>query len=124
MIYKQISWFNNLENFNFKGREVITNDTEGSLKRCGGIGDLLTGTLGTFFFWTHQKIAKNNRSSENDKTDATTASESQSNILAAYAGSVFVRECSRVAFEKYHRSILAVDVIEQMPQTFYQMFDS
>ena len=31
------------------GQEVVCNQTEGSLKRCGGIGYFLTGTLGLFF---------------------------------------------------------------------------
>jgi ATP-dependent NAD(P)H-hydrate dehydratase len=98
------------------------NNSDGSLKRCGGIGDLLTGTLGTFLFWTNQAIAEKpatNQQSENGEITVTHPS-----IIAAYAGSIFIKECSRRAFNKFHRSILAVDVIEQIPETFYETFDS
>jgi ATP-dependent NAD(P)H-hydrate dehydratase len=30
------------------GKEAFFVSTHGSLKRCGGIGDLLAGTIGTF----------------------------------------------------------------------------
>jgi ATP-dependent NAD(P)H-hydrate dehydratase len=95
------------------GKEIIFNDSEGSLKRCGGIGDLLTGTLGTFINWTHKMETD---SKVNDIVI-------QPNIIAALAGSLFIRECGRVAFNKYHRSVLAVDIVEQLPEVFYQMFD-
>jgi ATP-dependent NAD(P)H-hydrate dehydratase len=94
------------------GQEVISNDVEGSLKRCGGIGDLLTGTLGTFAYWTDS-----NQQTEDN------ASQKQATILAAYSASLFIKECSRVAFNKFHRATLAVDVIDQIPSVFYDMFD-
>jgi len=90
------------------GQETLSNEAEGSLKRCGGIGDLLTGTLGTFAYWT-------------DSSQQTEHNEST--ILAAYSASVFIKECSRVAFTKFHRATLAVDVIDQIPTVFYDMFD-
>ena len=94
----------------------MCNGTEGSPKRCGGIGDLLTGTLGTFLFWSDQVIQNSCFSSDQ-------VASSQPNILAAYAGSVFVRECSRLAYRNFHRATLAIDIIEQIPETFYKMFD-
>jgi ATP-dependent NAD(P)H-hydrate dehydratase len=93
------------------GVEVVTNDVQGSLKRCGGIGDILTGTLGSFAYWTHAAMP--------DNSDP----HKQPGILAAYAASTLVKECSKQAFEKFHRSLLAVDVIEQIPQQVYRLFD-
>ncbi|CAF0713335.1 unnamed protein product [Brachionus calyciflorus] len=94
------------------GKHVICNDLEGSLKRCGGIGDLLTGILGLFSYWC-----------DLDKSKESKTEEIPSNIVACYSASVFIRECSKIAFSKYHRAFLAVDVIEEIAQTFYQMFD-
>jgi ATP-dependent NAD(P)H-hydrate dehydratase len=94
------------------GQEIISNDAEGSLKRCGGIGDLLTGALGTFAYWTDS----NQPTEHNEPNQLPT-------ILAAYSASMFIKECSRVAFTKFHRATLAVDVIDQIPSVFYDMFD-
>lgn len=92
------------------GQEVVYNEIEGSLKRCGGIGDLLTGTLGLFSFWC-------------DSANERSSLFKNPNLIAAYSASVFIRECSKKAFSKYHRSLLAVDIIEEISNTFYDMFD-
>ena len=94
------------------GNQLVFNDMEGSLKRCGGIGDILTGTIGTFSYW-----------STLNKKETVNKNEISDYMIACYAASVFVKECSRIAFEKFHRSILAIDIIEQIAQTFYEMFD-
>jgi ATP-dependent NAD(P)H-hydrate dehydratase len=94
------------------GNQVIFNDMDGSLKRCGGIGDILTGTIGTFSYWCNMNV-----------NDSLNENEVSHNMIACYIASVFVKECSRIAFEKFHRSVLAVDIIEQIAQTFYEMFD-
>lgn len=99
------------------GNELITNDMEGSLKRCGGIGDLLTGTIGTFTYWTHSGI-ENNKNEDSSKSLL-----NQPCIVAAYAASTLIKECSRKAFEKIHRSTLADDIIQQIPEQFYNLFD-
>lgn len=94
------------------GDQVVFNDDEGSLKRCGGIGDLLTGTLGLFSYWCDSGAQKSN---ENEAF--------RPNIIAAYAASAFIRECSKISFGKYYRALLAVDIIEEIAKTFHQMFD-
>lgn len=33
------------------GNEVLVNSVEGSVRRCGGQGDVLSGTIGTFLAW-------------------------------------------------------------------------
>ena len=94
------------------GYDVIYNDTIGSLKRCGGIGDILTGTLTTFTYWCHLALDNGDKLNNQD-----------ANLIACYAASVFLRECSRIAFNKFHRSTLAIDIIEQIGETFYKLFD-
>lgn len=90
------------------GRQTITNDMQGCFKRCGGIGDILTGSLGTFVFWAHAQA---------DQVDL------PPNLLASYAASALVKESSRRAFKKFHRSLLAVDIIEEIAESFYQLYD-
>ena len=101
------------------GREVICNESEGSLKRCGGIGDLLTGCIGTFAYWCSYDFQnKINRLGISPNPVL-----NNPNMIAAYASTTFIRECSKTAYNKFHRSLLAVDIIEQIGETFYLMFD-
>ena len=93
------------------GRDVLLNDAEGMPKRCGGIGDLLSGAIGTFTYWC------------NTNKDATNNLNQNSNMIACYAAGVLIKECSKFAFTKYHRAVLAVDIIEQIAEIFYEMFD-
>jgi len=90
------------------GHEVVHAGGEGSLKRCGGVGDLLTGILATFTFWTHQ---------------APHATASPPGIMAAYAAASFTRECAHIAFLKHHRALLASDIVEQIGPAFRHTFD-
>ena len=94
------------------GREIVLNDSEGMPKRCGGIGDLLSGAIGTFSYWCIL-----------NKTAYSGSAIKNPNIVACYAASVFIKECSKVAYSKFHRSVLAVDIIEQIAEVFYEMFD-
>jgi ATP-dependent NAD(P)H-hydrate dehydratase len=92
------------------GIQTIENEMTGCFKRCGGIGDILTGTLGTFVFWTNAQSSANQ-------------TELPPNLLACYAASALVKESSRRAFKKHHRSLLAVDIIEEIAESFYQLYD-
>ena len=42
------------------GRQTVFNDSVGSLKRCGGIGDILTGTIGSFAYWCSKSDCNDN----------------------------------------------------------------
>ncbi len=61
------------------GRQTVYNDNESSLKRCGGVGDLLSGTLGSFLCWS-------NLNQEKEQQYIT-----RSNIIAAYSASYLLR---------------------------------
>ena len=87
------------------GDSIICNESQGSLKRCGGIGDILTGIIGTFIYWIQTGMQ--------NQYIKTNSIEDKPNMLAAYCGSVFTRECSLIAFEKYKRSLIAVDIIDK-----------
>ena len=41
---------------------VVVCGSEGSVRRCGGQGDLLSGALGVFTFWAHQAVDNVNKS--------------------------------------------------------------
>ena len=79
----------------------------GSLRRCGGQGDLLAGALGTFLHWaktTNQPLAVDPR------------------LLAAYGACALTRRTSRLAFERHGRSMLASDMLQHVHTAFEQLF--
>ena len=98
------------------GNRTVYNEMPGCLKRCGGIGDILTGTLGTFNYWCHNN-AKNFEQKTNEQE------VTQPTLIAAYAASAFVKDCSKRAYKKFHRSLLAVDIIEEISETFYELYE-
>ncbi|KAI9874626.1 MAG: hypothetical protein M1830_009541 [Pleopsidium flavum] len=93
------------------GEETLVSDLEGGLKRSGGQGDTLTGSLGTLLayrkaymdrIWDHENDLKG----------------PELLMLAAFGGSSITRECSRLAFKKQGRSLQASDLTEQVPIAF------
>ena len=61
------------------GRQTVYNDNESSLKRCGGVGDLLSGSLGSFLCWSNLNFKKEQQYN------------TQANILAAFSASYLIR---------------------------------
>ncbi len=49
---------------------VLTCDFKGSLRRCGGQGDLLSGSLGTFLYWMHSYCLEQNKTKGLDNTES------------------------------------------------------
>ena len=93
------------------GEETLVSDLEGGLKRSGGQGDTLTGSLGTLLayrkayldrIWDHENDMK----------------APELLLLAAFGGSSITRECSRLAFKKQGRSLQASDLTEEVPIAF------
>lgn len=79
------------------GSEVQFGNDEGSPRRCGGQGDLLSGTLAVFFYWAEKKNV------------------SSPAITAGQAGSQFIRTAAKDAFKKHGRSMVAGDIINEIP---------
>lgn len=93
------------------GDITLVSEGEGGLKRSGGQGDTLTGSLATLLAYRkayHDKIWDH----EGD------LGESETLALAAYGGSSITRECSRLAFKDKGRSLQAADLTEHVHQAF------
>lgn len=97
------------------GQQTLVSDMEGGLKRSGGQGDTLTGSLATFLAWRQAYLDKiwDHDSSLPPATLLT---------LAAFAGSSLTRECSRLAFAKEGRALQASDLTEQVAVAFTNLF--
>jgi len=95
-----------------QGIDTTISDVKGGLKRSGGQGDTLTGSLGTFLAWRelyHQGLWD---------IPEPKMSREETLLVAAFAGSAITRECSRRAFEKRQRSLQASDLTDEVHNSF------
>lgn len=105
------------EDYISNGDGTTVCDFKGGLKRAGGQGDTLTGSLGTFLAWRqiyHEGLwdlpAGQNKMSRTETL-----------LAAAFAGSAITRECSRKAFEKRGRSLQASDLTDEVHGSFLSL---
>jgi len=93
------------------GETTFISDGEGGLKRSGGQGDTLTGTLGTMLAWRKAYVDRI-WDHDNDLKPAELLA------LAAFAGSAITRECSKLAFKEKGRSLQAGDLTDFVHTAF------
>ncbi|KAJ5666977.1 YjeF C-terminal domain carbohydrate kinase-like protein [Penicillium macrosclerotiorum] len=118
------------------GVTSIISDIKGGLKRSGGQGDTLTGSLGTMLAWRsayHNKLwesgEKDNEREAQSRDEVQAELESEGKrmsptttlLLAAWAGSSITRECSRRAFEAKGRSMQASDLTDEVHGSFLRL---
>lgn len=88
------------------GNRVFYCKVDGSMKRCGGQGDLLAGVLGTFSFYAKSATQKDEYPYESITKDENPL------LLAAVAGSMINRMAAAEAFEKKGRSLVTPDIVD------------
>ncbi|KAJ2720487.1 hypothetical protein GGI07_004570 [Coemansia sp. Benny D115] len=108
-----------------KGKEdVITNGSKtfvcqeaGGLRRCGGQGDVLSGSIAAFLAWgcKYREAAWKHTGDEIDVSEIP--------MLAAYAGCLVTRHASFLAYEECGRATQSSDVLEQVDIAFDNKFD-
>ncbi|RAL11661.1 ATP-dependent (S)-NAD(P)H-hydrate dehydratase [Aspergillus homomorphus CBS 101889] len=118
------------------GITSVVSDIQGGLKRSGGQGDTLTGSLGTLLAWRaayHEGLwdsgEKDNAKEAQSKEDIRAELESEDRrmsppttlLLAAFAGSSITRECSRRAFLAKGRSMQASDLTDEVHESFLKL---
>lgn len=96
------------------GTSTATVDQEGSPRRCGGQGDVLSGTTGTFFAWAHKYYTLK---ALKEKT-----AEHSPSMLAAMCSSKLTRKCANMAFAKTKRSTLTTDIIKEIGTAFEELY--
>ncbi|WYZ42584.1 hypothetical protein EsH8_VI_000283 [Colletotrichum jinshuiense] len=104
------------KDFISNGQDTLIVDLEGGLKRSGGQGDTLTGSIATFLGWRHAYL--NGLWDTGDQTLA----EDELVRLAAFGGSAITRESSRRAFLKKGRSLQASDLTDEVHGSFMTLF--
>lgn len=90
-----------------KGKSDLISDGEiaksvsiyGSPRRCGGQGDILSGSVAVFLSWARAK-------------GKATTSQMNPTVLGCIAGSALLRKAASLAFKDKKRSTLTTDIIE------------
>lgn len=78
--------------------ECLSVSEPGSLKRCGGQGDILAGTISVFASWNGGP-----------------------QLASIAAACTVVRHAARLAWEKHHRSMIATDVLQEVGQAMHTL---
>lgn len=99
------------------GEKQLVCNYEGSPRRCGGQGDLLSGSMGTFNYWSHSALTQTNR----DCNDF--LKQYGPTMSAAYAACTLTRECSRQAFMKYRRSVTTSEMLSEIHPAFEKLYE-
>jgi ATP-dependent NAD(P)H-hydrate dehydratase len=94
------------------GEVEVHCDEEGSPRRAGGQGDVLSGTIAAYVAWA-QRAAGVERGSLGE-AGASPVEGVPPLVLAAYAGCATTRAAARAAFRARGRAMGAGDVIEQL----------
>lgn len=95
------------------GQQVLVCDEEGSPRRAGGQGDVLSGCIATFAAWA-QRAGGASREQLHEQGDGGGAAGIPPLLLAAYAGCVTTRRASRRAFARQRRSMGATDLLAEL----------
>lgn len=99
------------------GKDVLICSEEGSLRRCGGQGDVLAGCLGTFTYWAHLYC-----SAEPQAMINSLVGKYGPMLSAGYAACTVTRMCSKLAFLKRGRSMTGPNLIEQIQEAYDALF--
>ncbi|XP_061827105.1 ATP-dependent (S)-NAD(P)H-hydrate dehydratase isoform X4 [Nerophis lumbriciformis] len=93
------------------GSTVVTCSTEGSARRCGGQGDLLSGSAGVLAHWAHAA------------SQAGLITGVNPSVVAAMGASSLTRQCNRQAFQRHGRSTTTSDMIQEIGPVFKNLFE-
>lgn len=94
------------------GSKVFSCSLEGSGRRCGGQGDLLSGSMGAFAHWAHAASAAGILRSVNPS------------VVAAFGACSLTRQCNSQAFQRHGRSTTTSDMIQEIGSAFKKLFES
>jgi len=93
---------------NGKFTEYVSDD--GCPRRCGGQGDLLSGSLAPFLFWAHQRRPE--------------VPDPGPSVVAGWAAARLSRACAAQAFSQHGRATTTTDLIAQIESAFSRLFES
>jgi len=114
-----------LEALHVSRRSMLCKE-EGGLKRSGGIGDILSGCIGTFVAWNRILPSRNKPPAimAEDDEDKTAKSTHDNLLLGVWTACCITRRATRYAFEEKRRGMTAPDVLHEISRTVDEMTGS
>lgn len=100
------------QDFITDGSKVYSCNLEGSGRRCGGQGDLLSGSMGVLAHWAHAASTAGMIRSMNPS------------VVAAFGACSLTRQCNSQAFQRHGRSTTTSDMIQEISSAFKKLFES
>lgn len=97
----------------------LVNESEGSVKRVGGQGDTLTGTIACLLAFSRARYDFHVCPDEGDEK----LEWVDYAMLSSYAGSTLTRMCSRLAFADLKRSMQTSDINLRVGEAYARLFD-
>jgi len=94
--------------------ETVEVDVTGGLKRCGGQGDILSGTVACALAW--------GKNYEEGVYGEPQFPSTRIPLLAATAGSMVTRTASRIAFRRSGRGVVTQDMLPDIGGAFSECF--
>ncbi|RPA71769.1 carbohydrate kinase [Ascobolus immersus RN42] len=105
----RVDWISN-------GKRTICCEMQGGLKRSGGQGDTLSGSLVTMLAW--KRAYQEGLWKHDNKLE-----EEELMFLTAYGACAITRLCSRKAYEKKGRALQASDLPLELPEAFKTLYE-
>lgn len=100
------------------GKSVLLCDTKGASRRCGGIGDILSGVIGCFSSWVAIQ-----QKEHGFKEWTGEGSHHSPLMMACQASCTIVRQAGREAFVRHGRSLVANDIIPYIGGVFSKLYE-
>jgi ATP-dependent NAD(P)H-hydrate dehydratase len=109
------------------GVGYIECNEDGSARRCGGQGDVLSGSIATFLSWSYK--SQSNQSNQSNQINQSNQNQSSNyslspTLLACYASSLLLRTSAKEAFAVHKRGTTTPNIIDKIPNVFEQLWPS
>jgi len=96
-----------VSSFGEDSRHLVCEEV-GGMKRSGGLGDILSGTVGTFIAW-NEILSNREEGAEADR------------MLACWAACCVTKQATKRAFDRNRRGMTAPDVLDDLGDTINAM---
>ncbi|XP_071486114.1 ATP-dependent (S)-NAD(P)H-hydrate dehydratase-like [Diadema antillarum] len=100
------------------GHNVLVCCGEGCPRRCGGQGDILSGTMGVFTFWAHQ-ACRDKEAITNEYLAAYGPT-----LCAAYGACLLTKRCAMRAFHKMGRGMTTTEMLPEIQPVFADLYET
>jgi len=101
--------------------ETLQSNVEGGLKRVGGQGDILSGSVGVLMAWGSEWVRGAYEHVGHPPPGSKSIAENIP-LLAAYGASTFNRTLSRRGWEKQKRSMVTGDLLDLVGPVYEELF--